>query len=85
MNTTALFGIVLPCILSILLWTIYLYGTNRMTIIRWIYTLIAAFCPVVNVISLIMVIMLLYYALYVDDVDYTTKCGKILKFFTKKR
>ena len=82
MSTTALFGIVLPCVLSILLWTIYLYGTNRMTIIGWISLLIAAFCPVINVASLIIVIYLLCYALYVGDIDDTTKCGKVIKFFT---
>lgn len=83
MGTTALFGIVLPCILSILLWTIYLYGTNEMSVIREILVLIAAFCPVVNVVSLIIVISFMCCSMY--DIDYNTKCGKIIKFFTKKR
>ncbi len=80
---TAFIGIVLPCILSIILWGIYLFGTNEMTIIRWILVLVAAFCPVINVTSLIMVISFMCCSKF--DVDYTTKCGKIIRFFTKKR
>ena len=85
MSITALFGIVLPCILSLLLWTIYLYGTNEMTVIRLIAVLMAGFCPVVNACSLVIVITFLCYSVYMDDVDYGTKSGRIIRFFTKKR
>lgn len=82
---TASVGIIIPCILSIIIWTIYLYGTNEMTFARLIAVLIAGFCPVVNIISLIAALFFTHYSVYTDGIDYTTKCGKIVKFFTKKR
>lgn len=79
------FTIILPGALSIILWFLLLNATNQMSILSFALLVIAGVIPMINLLSFLM--FNAYVVFYSSDytIDYNTRCGRIIKFFTKKR
>lgn len=77
--------IILPGALSIICWFLLLNATNQMSILSFAILVIAGVIPIINLLSFLM--FNVYVVFYSSDytIDYNTRSGRIIKFFTKKR
>lgn len=76
--------IILPGALSIIFWFLLLNATNQMSILLFAILVIAGVIPIINLLSFLTFIV---YVVFSSDytIDYNTRSGRIIKFFTKKR